>query len=43
VDRVGAWLPAPNAGPILACLPLDNRAAPSLYEWELTLGDVELL
>ena len=40
--RFGAWLPAPKAGPIFTCLPLDRRTAPPLNEWELTLGDVEL-
>ena len=35
--RFGAGLPAPKAGPIFTCLPLDRRTAPPLNEWELTL------
>jgi GNAT superfamily N-acetyltransferase len=33
----------PGAGPVLACRPLVDADPPSIKEWALTMGDIELL
>ena len=39
---VAGFLPLPSQGPVVTWLALTSPAAPSLPEWDLSLGDVEL-
>jgi GNAT superfamily N-acetyltransferase len=38
----GGWLPMPRQGPILTWRSLARREMPTLAEWDLCLGDIEL-
>ena len=40
--RARGFLPLPGQGPMLTWRALRERASPSLHEWDLSLGDVEL-
>jgi GNAT superfamily N-acetyltransferase len=43
VVRPGSFVRLPGVGPILVCRRLDDGPVPSLRDWKLTLGDIELL
>ena len=37
------FIPLPGGAPVLACRPLNQEAMAPLANWDLTMGDVELL